>query len=163
MRDGQKYIWDVRSPLLTRFYQVCISILNSDLTQREWKSSSIKKERVNILFVTSYHQTTKLVFPNFFHEFFSVWTDEKEIITNICKKLLFKSRSVLRAAVRFLSLLYHKKMQAYVLWPLEKKSWVYIRAAAVKCAATVFGIRDWWNYLMNMLFMVKKVILDNYG
>ena len=31
-----------------------------------------------ILFVTSNHQTTNLVFPNFFLEFFSVWGDEKE-------------------------------------------------------------------------------------
>ena len=34
--------------------------------------------RFNILFVTSNHQTTNLVFPNFFHEFFSVLAVEKE-------------------------------------------------------------------------------------
>jgi hypothetical protein len=31
-----------------------------------------------ILFVTSNHQATNLVFPNFFHEFFSAWAVEKE-------------------------------------------------------------------------------------
>ena len=31
-----------------------------------------------ILFVTSIHQTKNIVFPIFFHEFFSVWPDEKE-------------------------------------------------------------------------------------
>jgi hypothetical protein len=30
------------------------------------------------LFVTSNHQTTNLVFPNFFNEFFSVWSVEEE-------------------------------------------------------------------------------------
>ena len=36
------------------------------------------QRKTNILFVTSNRQTTNLVFPNFFHEFFSVWEDEKE-------------------------------------------------------------------------------------
>ena len=33
---------------------------------------------MNILFVTSNHQTTNLVFPNYFNKFFSVWAVEKE-------------------------------------------------------------------------------------
>ena len=50
------------------------------------KGSSIEDALVNIakvnlysiLFVTSKHQTTNLVFPKFFQEIFSAWADEKE-------------------------------------------------------------------------------------
>ena len=55
------------------YYQICelsTKLATAQLTQ---SNSSF----TNILFVTSNHQTTNLVFPNFFHEFFSVWAVEK--------------------------------------------------------------------------------------
>ena len=51
-----------------------------------WFSSTLRFRHIfkafnpefcNTLFVTSNHQTTNLVFPNFFHEFFSVFAVEK--------------------------------------------------------------------------------------
>ena len=42
------------------------------------KKYLIRHFQYNILFVTSNHQTTNLVFSNFFHEIFSVLGDEKE-------------------------------------------------------------------------------------
>ena len=56
------------------YYQICelsTKLATAQLTQ---SNSSF----TNILFVTSNHQTTNLVSPNFFHEFFSVWAVEKE-------------------------------------------------------------------------------------
>ena len=84
-----------------------------------------------ILFVTSNHQTTNLVFPNYFQEFFSVWTVEKEnklFIGPKLRKNLFWT---------------NKKLSSFSTAKTEKNSWK-------KLGKTRLVV--WWFDIMNKIF-----------
>ena len=52
----------------------------------------------------------------------------------------------------FESSLVHRNVM-YVLWPFEKKCWVSIRAAAPKCAATVYIFPLYNNFYFRLLLI----------
>ena len=89
-----------------------------------------------ILFVTSIHQTTNSVFPNFFHEFFSVWPDEKENKLFIGPKL---KKKICYGPVNFVS---------FSTAEAEKLSWK-------KLGKIRFVV--WWFHVTNKIFIRSDI------